>query len=52
MGVPALSMSALTAASVLLLHRGGPHGCHSGPQIPGGEDRTESDTVMYSGYEP
>ena len=41
MGMPALSMSAVTAASVLLPHRSGPCGGHSGPQIPGGEDRTE-----------
>ena len=52
MRVPALSLSAVTAASVLLLHRGGPCWCHSGPQIPGREDRTEGDTDMYSGSEP
>ena len=44
MGVPALSMSPVTAASVLLLHRGGPRRCHPGAQIPGPEDRTEGDT--------
>ena len=37
------SISPVTAASVLLLHRGGPRGCHSGPQILGREDRTEGD---------
>ena len=51
-GVPALSLSSVTAASVLLLHRGGPCWCHSGPQIPGREERTEHDTEMYSGSEP
>ena len=49
--VPALSLSAVTAASVLLLHRGGPCWGHSGPQIPGREERTERDTDMYSGSE-
>ena len=49
MGVPALSLSAVAAAWVLLLHRGGPCCCLSGPQIPGGEDRTERDTEMHSG---
>ena len=47
--MPALSLCAVTAASVLHLHRGGPCRCHSGPQIPGCEDRTEHDTEMYSG---
>ena len=42
-------MSAVTAASVLLLPRGGPCRCHSGPQIPGREDRTEHNTEMHSG---
>ena len=51
-GVPALKLSAVTAASVLLLHRGGPCWCHSGPQIPGRKVRTESDTEMHSGSEP
>ena len=46
---PALSLCAVTAASVLLLHRGGPCWCHSGPQIPGRDDRTEGDSDMYSG---
>ena len=50
--MPALSLSAVTPASVLLLHRGGPCWCHSGPQIPGREDRTERDTEMYSGSVP
>ena len=50
--VPALSLSPVTAASVLLLHRGGPCWCHSGPQIPGRKVRTESDTEMHSGSEP
>ena len=49
---PALSLCAVTAASVLLLHRGGPCWCHSGPQIPGREDRAEGDTEMHSGSEP
>ena len=50
--VPALSLSAVTAASVLLLFRGSPCWGHSGPQIPGREDRTERNTDMYSGSEP
>ena len=51
-GVPALSMSTVTEASVLVLHKGGPCWCHSGPQIPGREDRAEGDTEMHSGSEP
>ena len=51
-GVPALSLSAVTAASVLLFHRGAPCWGHSGPQIPGLEERTERDTDMYSASEP
>ena len=51
-GVPALSLSAVTAVSVLLLHRGSPCWCLSGPQIPGRKVRTETDTEMHSGSEP
>ena len=47
--VPALSLSTVTAASVLLLHRGGLCWCLLGPHIPGREERTEHDTNMYSG---
>ena len=32
--MPALSLSAVTAASVLLVHRGGPCWGHSGPRFP------------------
>ena len=49
--VPALSLSTVTAAWVVLLHRGGFCWCLSGHQIPGREKRTERDTDMYSGSE-
>ena len=49
--MPAVSLSTVTAVSILLLHRGGPCWCLSGPQIPGREERTERDTDVYSGSE-